>query len=87
MEISNQLLAGVLAALGALIIRRFRISKRIPKRIVPLVPMVLSMVIWGWVFVRDPGQFASIWEMLETGIISGLLGSGMLHILLGVTSE
>ena len=78
MEIGNQLGVALLAVLGALLIRRIQI----PKRILPLAPMVLSILI-VWIF----GELSSFAEVLKNGTVSGLLASGMLYILLGITSK
>lgn len=79
MEIGDQMGVALLAVLGALIARRFQI----PGRIVPLVPMALSIVIvWVWLFDR----LESVWQVLGNGTVSGLLAGGMLYILMGVKS-
>ncbi len=77
MEIGNQLGVALLAVLGSLFIRRFQI----PRRILPLAPMVLSILI---VWVYDEGSFG---EVLRAGTVSGLLAGGILYLLLGITSK
>lgn len=80
METDNLLGVALLTVLGSLLIRRFRI----PKRLKPMIPMVLAVVIiWIWLF----DEFVSIWLVLGHGAVSGLLAAGMLYILQGLTSE
>ena len=81
MEISNQLLGvALLATLGALVIRR--LWRGMPGRVAPLVPMTVAiLIVWGF------GGSASVGEVLRDGAVSGLLASGMLYVLLGLTSE
>ena len=64
----------ILALLGTLLVRRFQV----PGRLVPLVPVVLAMII-VWAF----GGTFSEQNLLSLGLVSGLLASGLLHIVLG----
>ena len=80
MQIGDQLGVAVLAVLGALLIRRFQI----PRRLMPLIPMALSiLIVWIWLF----DSLESVWGVLGHGMVSGLLASGVLSILLGLTSR
>ena len=77
-QLSNQLGVALLAVLGSLFIRRFQI----PRRILPLAPMVLSILI-VWIFL----EVESVGEVLRAGTVSGLLAGGILYLLLGITSK
>jgi len=80
METGNLLGVALLTVLGSLLIRRFRI----PKRLKPMAPMILAVVIiWIWLF----DELVSIWLVLGYGAVSGLLAAGMLYILQGLTSK
>ena len=73
-ELGNRFGVAILALLGALLVRRFQV----PGRLVPLVPIVLAVII-VWAF---EGAF-SAQDLLSRGLVSGLLASGLLHIVLG----
>ena len=73
-ELGNRFGVAILALLGALLIRRFRV----PPRLVPLVPVLLALLI-VWAFEGGP----TIPDVLSRGLVSGLLASGLIYILLG----
>lgn len=78
MEIGELFGLAMLAVLGSLITRKFRI----PKRIGVLVPVVLAILM-----VWTVSGLASVGDVMKYGIVTGLLAGGMLYILLGLTSR
>ena len=82
MEITDQLgnLLGVafLSVLGSLLVRRLGA----PARVVPLVPVALAVLI-----VAVWGGSGTAQEVLAHGGVSGLLASGLLYILLGLSGR
>ena len=78
MDIMDQLGVALLSVLGSLLARRFGV----PGRILSLVPMgfsVLIVVVWGG--SGTPQQ------VLAQGAVSGLLASGLLYIILGLSGR
>ena len=78
MDMTDQLGVALLSVLGALLARRLRM----PGRLLPLVPVVLSVVI-----VTVWGGAGGTHGVLAEGVVSGLLASGLLYILLGLTGR
>jgi hypothetical protein len=80
MQIGDQLGVAVLAVLGTLVAKRFSI----PDRLVALIPTMLSiLIVWIWLFDR----LESVWVVLGNGTVSGLLASGFMFIVLGISSK
>ena len=80
METGNLIGVALLTVLGTLPLYRLRI----PVRLRPLVPVVLSVVI-VWVWLHH--ELLSIGRVLGSGIVSGLLAAGILYILQGLTAK
>ena len=77
-DLGNQLGVALLSVLGTLLVRRLGL----PSRVHALIPMGSSIIIF-WLFVK-PG---TVTAALTQGGVSGLLASGMLYILFGLTKS
>jgi len=80
MRTSDLLGVAALTVLGSLLARRLRL----PERLAPFVPILLSvLIVWLWMHA----ELGSFWEVLGNGAVCGLLAAGMLHIILGLTGR
>ena len=75
-ELNNQLGVAILAVLGSLVVRKLGVSERFQS----LVPTFLGVVVF-WLFVDLPDATTT----LVHGLVSGLLASGLLYIIMGLT--
>ena len=78
MDILDQLGVALLSVLGSLLARRLGT----PARILPLVPVALAVLI-----VAVWGGSGTSQQILGQGAVSGLLASGLLYILLGLSGR
>lgn len=77
LDLSNQLGVAVLAVIGSLALKRLAI----PERVNAVLPTVICVLIFGF-FVDLP----DIQTTIIHGGVSGLLASGLLYILTGLSS-
>ena len=75
-ELNNQLGVAILAVLGSLVVRKLGVSQRFQS----LIPTFLGVVVF-WLFVDLPDATTT----LVHGLVSGLLASGLLYIIIGLT--
>ena len=74
-DFGNLVSVALLALLGAFLVQRFRV----PRKIVVFLPILFGVVIvWAFGEVHSPG------DIFSQGVASGLLAAGILHILQGV---
>jgi hypothetical protein len=78
LELNNQLGVAMLAVLGALVFRKLGL----PEWMHAVIPTVICVLIFG-AFVDLPDSQTT----LVHGVISGLLASGILYIVLGLTRK
>lgn len=80
--ISMLIQVALLALAGAAVTRKF--VPQIPPRLRSLLPIVFAAII-HYAFVAEPG--APLGAVAERAVVSGLLASGGLYLLLGLTGR